>query len=165
MTKERRSYAVVLVCAMCGLLVAASAATNSYSQAQGVAAGSDMEVLHGAHVMRVHGAGRPKSGSLIAYQGGLNGTGVQTAPDAVYLIYWGSQWNNNDPSGQAAIQQSFFSGVGGSSWNNSVTQYCEGVAAGTKRCNGAGNPAVNVGGVLAGVWYDSGTAAPSRPTQ
>lgn len=163
MSKERRSYAVVLVCATC--VGAAFGVTSSYSQAQSVVAVSDMEALHGAHVMRIHGAGRPKSGGLLAYQGGLNGAGAQTAPDAVYLIYWGSQWNNNDPSGQGAIQQSFFNGVGGSSWNSSVTQYCEGVPVGTTGCGSSGTDAANLGAVLAGVWFDNGTAAPSHPTQ
>jgi serine protease len=124
-----------------------------------------MEVLHGAHVMHVFGARHRTSGALLAYHGGLNGTGVQTAPDSVYLIYWGSQWNNNDPSGEAAIQQAFFNGVGGSSWNNSVTQYCEGVAPGTTICGSSGTQAANLGAVLAGVWYDNSSAVPSHPTQ
>jgi serine protease len=91
--------------------------------------------------------------------------GVETGPDKVYLVYWGSQWNNNDPSGEAAIQQKFFNGVGGSNWNNSVTQYCEGVSSGTVFCNGAGTAATNPSGVLAGAWYDNASAAPSKPSQ
>src|SRR6185437_9921136 len=78
------------------------------------------------------------SGNNLYYHGGTNGVGVETGVDQVYLIYWGSQWTNNDPSGEAAIQQSFFSGVGGSSWNNSVTQYCEGVVTGTVTCGSSG---------------------------
>jgi serine protease len=58
-----------------------------------------------------------------------------------------------------------FNGVGGSAWNNSVTQYCQGVAAGTVTCGSAGTHATNPTGVLAGVWSDTGAAAPSRPTQ
>jgi len=61
------------------------------------------------------------------YHGGTGGIGVETAPK-IYLVLWGSQWNNNDPSGEAAILQNFYRGVGGSSWLNSVTQYCQGVA-------------------------------------
>ncbi|HXA43327.1 MAG TPA: hypothetical protein VNV65_10510 [Candidatus Solibacter sp.] len=110
-----------------------------------------------------HGGGG--GGSNLSYHGGIGGVGVETGKDRVYLVYWGSQWNNNDPSGEAAIQQSFFNNVGGSSWNNSVTQYCEGVASGTVACNGAGTGATNPTGVLAGVWYDNLSAAPSRPTQ
>jgi serine protease len=92
--------------------------------------------------------------------------GVVTGVDLVYLVYWGSQWNSGDPSGEAGIQQSFFNGVGGSSWNNSVTQYCQGVASGTVFCNGAGTAATNPNGsLLGGVWYDNASAAPSRPSQ
>jgi serine protease len=99
--------------------------------------------------------------------GGTNlsshGGPIQTAPK-IYLVYWGSQWNNNDPSGEAAIQQSFFNHVGGSSWSNSVTQYCEGVPSGTVFCNGAGTPAGN-NTTLGGVWFDNAAAAPSKPSQ
>jgi hypothetical protein len=111
-------------------------------------------------------AARPTRSSNLYYHGGINGVGVETGVDKVYLVYWGSQWTNNDPSGEASIQQSFFNGVGGSSWNKSVTQYCEGVSSGTIFCNGAGTAATNpTAGVLAGVWYDSASAAPTSPTQ
>jgi serine protease len=106
------------------------------------------------------------SGNNLYYHGGIGGVGVETGADKVYLVYWGSQWNSNDPSGEATIQQNFFNHVGGSSWNNSVTQYCEGVASGTVTCGGSGTPATNPKGVLlAGVWYDNTSAAPSRPSQ
>jgi serine protease len=67
----------------------------------------------------------------LTYHGGIGGIGVETPPK-IYVVFWGpgrgkrhdSQWNNNDPSGEAAILQSFYSGVGGSSSLNSVTQYC-----------------------------------------
>jgi hypothetical protein len=105
----------------------------------------------------------------LSYHGGTSdgsaGTiGVETAPK-VYLVFWGSQWNNNDPSGEASILQSFLNGVGGSSWLNSVTQYCQGVASGTFFCNGAGTAAGNPAGILAGVWYNNASAAPSHPRQ
>src|SRR6266403_727840 len=98
------------------------------------------------------------------YHGGTAGIGVETAPK-IYLVLWGSQWNNNDPSGESTILQNFYNGVGGSSWLNSVTQYCQGVASGAVFCNGAGTPAGNQKGMLAGVWADNGNAAPSKPRQ
>ncbi len=125
--------------------------------------GQGNEVLDKAIIMRPRGAARASSTGNLSYHGG--NPGVETGGDKVYLVYWGTQWNNNDPSGEAAIQQSFFNGVGGSSWNNSVTQYCEGVASGTIFCNGAGTAATNPNGVLAGVWYDNASAAPSHPRQ
>jgi serine protease len=110
--------------------------------------------------------GRPGGGSNnLYYHGGVGGIGVETAP-RVYLVLWGAQWNNNDPSGEAAILQSFYQGLGGSSWLNSVTQYCQGVASGTIVCNGAGQAAGNPSsGIFAGVWSDNAISAPSRPSQ
>jgi serine protease len=112
-----------------------------------------------------HG-GRPSKSKELTYHGGVGGSGVVTGPSPkVYLVLWGSQWNSNDPSGEAGTLQSFLSGVGGSSWNNSVTQYCQGVASGTTFCNGAGAPASNASGVFGGTFVDSAAAAPSRPSQ
>lgn len=128
-------------------------------------------VIH-ATVQAARQASRPGSASTssdLSYHGGtsdgLAGTiGVETAP-RVYLVLWGSQWNNNDPSGEAGIVENFLGNVGGSSWLNSVTQYCQGVATGTFFCNGAGQAAGNPAGILIGVWADNAGAAPNRPRQ
>jgi len=98
------------------------------------------------------------------YHGGTGGIGVETAPK-IYLVLWGSQWNSNDPSGEAAILENFYRGVGGSSWLNSVTQYCQGVASGTVTCGTSGTHAGNQTGIFAGVWADNASSAPSRPKQ
>jgi len=98
------------------------------------------------------------------YHGGIGGIGVETAPK-VYLVLWGSQWNNNDPSGEAAILENFYRGVGGSSWLNSVTQYCQGVATGTVTCGTSGTHAGNQTAIFAGVWADNASSAPSKPRQ
>src|SRR5215470_13559099 len=110
-----------------------------------------------------HAAG--SSGEL-SYHGGIGGVGVETAP-VVFLVLWGSQWNNNDPSGEENILENFYGGVGGSSWANSVTQYCQGVPTGTVFCNGAGTPAGNPSGIFAStqVWADNASPAPSHPRQ
>jgi serine protease len=104
------------------------------------------------------------SGGNLTYHGGVGGVGVETAPK-VYLVFWGSQWNNGDPSGEATILERFYGGVGGNSWTNIVTQYCQGVASGTTFCNGAGSPAGNPSGVFAGYFYDNASAAPTHPKQ
>jgi serine protease len=98
------------------------------------------------------------------YHGGIAGVGVETAPK-IYLVLWGSQWKNTDPSGEASILQKFYSGVGSSAWLNSVVLYCQGVSSGTYHCNGAGHAAGNPAHILAGVWYDNASAAPSSPGQ
>ncbi len=113
-----------------------------------------------------HGSGSRSSGTtkLLSYHGGTGGIGVETTPK-VYLVMWGSQWAN-DPSGEALVLEHFLTGVGGSPWLNSVTQYCQGVATGTVSCNNTGTPAGNQPGIFAGgYWYDNASAAPSRPSQ
>jgi hypothetical protein len=112
---------------------------------------------------------QPATATNLYYHGGTSdgssGTiGVETAP-RVYLVLWGSQWTNNDPSGEAGIVESFLTGASGSSWLNSVTQYCQGVASGTFFCNGAGTAAGNKTGEFIGFWYDNATAAPTHPKQ
>jgi len=106
------------------------------------------------------------SGNLSYHGGTSDGSagviGVETAPK-VYVVFWGSQWSS-DPSGEAATVQAFLGKVGGSSWNNTVTQYCQGVASGSFTCSG-GQPAGNPSNVLAGSWYDNGSSAPRHPTQ
>jgi serine protease len=125
----------------------------------------DMERFRETHSHAAHGAtGASGTASELQYRGGTGGIGVETAP-RVYVVFWGSQWINGDPSGEAAILEAFYNGVGGSSWLNSVTQYCQSVASGTVFCKGAGTPAGNPVGILAGYWYDNASAAPSRPRQ
>src|SRR5260370_2687260 len=148
----KRSHPLVVVTLALAIAVAITLASSFNSVS---ASSASREALPTIHLLKVksachHGCGGGSNN--LSYHGGTGGVGVETGSDKVYLVYWGSQWNSNDPSGEAAIQQKFFNGVGGSSWNNSVTQYCEGVSSGTIFCNGAGTAAVNPKGVLAGVW-------------
>jgi len=125
----------------------------------------DMKRFREANGNPRHG-GQAGTPSELNYHGGIGGIGVETAPK-IFLVLWGSQWSN-DPSGEATILENFYSGAGGSSWLNSVIQYCQGVASGTVFCNGAGQAAGNPSGIFASttnVWRDNGSAAPRRPTQ
>jgi hypothetical protein len=115
----------------------------------------DAGKVHAAH----GGGGGPTSKNLY-YHGGA----VETAPK-IYLVLWGSQWNHNDPSGEAAILESFYSGIGGSSWLNTVTQYCQGVASGATSCGSNGTRAGNQASMFAGVWDDNTSTAPTHPKQ
>jgi len=125
----------------------------------------EMERFRETHPKAAHGStGAAGTASQLQYHGGSGGVGVETAPK-IYLVFWGSQWINGDPTGEAAILEAFYNGVGGSAWLNSVTQYCQGVASGTIFCNGAGKAAGNPVGLLAGYWYDNQSAAPSKPRQ
>ncbi|HZC07517.1 MAG TPA: hypothetical protein VE338_17920 [Ktedonobacterales bacterium] len=168
MKRSRSMFFASLATAGAAVAAAALIMTASVGQASAAPKSSGTEVFHSIHTMGVKGAtqhSRPTHSSNLSYHGGTGGVGVETGADKVYLIYWGSQWNSNDPSGEASIQQNFFNHVGGSSWNNSVTQYCEGVSSGTITCGTSGTHATNPTGLLAGVWYDNASAAPSSPTQ
>jgi serine protease len=127
------------------------------------AAAASSEVVHGnaAHVMKVKGvkpAGGTGSSNLYSHGGA-----VETTP-GVYIVYWG--WTS-DPSGEKAYQLNFFNGVGGSSWINSTTQYCQNVPSGTYFCTSASTPqyVTNPSAQLKGTWADNTNALPSRITQ
>jgi serine protease len=101
---------------------------------------------------------RQRTITQLAYGGGQ----IQTAPE-VFLVFWGSQWAS-DPSGEAAILQSFYSGIGGSSWENTDTQYCQGAAVGATTCKKGTTPVGNPAGELGATpWYDNASAAPAKP--
>lgn len=163
-----------IVLPVLGLLVATAPLVYSQNNDTGggkrqIESGMPPVMIHPTVEAAEHARGelhpaRPTRSKNLSYHGGYNGVGVETAP-LVYLVFWGSQWNNNDPSGEASILENFYSGVGSSSWLNSVTQYCQGVPSGTFFCNGAGHAAGNPAGIFAGVWSDNGSAAPSQPSQ
>jgi serine protease len=133
----------------------------------GAASGSS-GVIHTEKFMPIRGAananghGRPVRSNQLSFHGG--NPGVISSGDKVYLVRWGAGWST-DPSGEVALLQSFFGKVGGSSWNNSVTQYCDLIATGTVTCGSSGRHAANPTGVLGGTWLDTTNAAPAHPSQ
>jgi Putative Ig domain len=121
------------------------------------------------------------SANDLNYGGGIDGIGVTTGHEKVYLVFYGSQWgtqstNSNgdvtlsgDPSGEAPYDQEFIKGLGTGNelWSGVMTQYCEGVAAGTQICPASNTSHVAYptgGGALAGVWVDESTASPAQAT-
>src|SRR4051794_28417902 len=144
--------------------------------------GSTLNRVQGYRHGLVHYLGLPSLplvGNLnnLSYGGGNSGVGVTTGAPKVYLVFWGSQWgtagtdaNGNttfsgDPKGAAPRLQQFFKGVGTNNelWSGTQTQYCEGVATGSQTCP-ASAPHVGypTGGALAGVWANTGSAAPGQ---
>jgi len=159
----RRRYlcgALVGVLAIAGALTTSAAARPTGSHA--LAKLSVMRPLGFKPVQRAKA--KPTRTNNLAYRGGIGGIGVETAPK-VYLVLWGSQWNNNDPYGEAGRLQDFFNGVGGSSWLNSVSQYCQGVASGTTTCPTNSQHAGNQANIYVATWQDNTSAAPAHPTQ
>ncbi len=118
------------------------------------------------HGMGIKGAtGHSRTTSYLKYQGGS----VETTP-VVYIDYWGSQWSTGFSTGGYTSAQAqtytndFFGNVGGSKWDNTNTQYCQGVATGTINCGTSGTHITNPTAQLAGTWNDT-SSVPSSPTQ
>ena len=120
------------------------------------------------------------SANDLNYGGGIDGIGVTTGHEKVYLVFYGSQWGtqstnangdvvlSGDPSGQAPYQQELYKGLGtgGELWSGVMTQYCDGVAVGAQTCPASNTEhvAYPTGGALAGVWVDESTASPNQAT-
>jgi Putative Ig domain len=120
------------------------------------------------------------SANDLNYGGGIDGIGVTTGHEKVYLVFYGSQWgtqstNSNgdvtlsgDPSGEAPYLQEFFKGLGtdNETWSGTATQYCDGVAVGAQSCPASNTEhvAYPAGGALSGVWVDESTASPAQAT-
>lgn len=116
----------------------------------------------------------------LRYGGGVDGIGVTTGTEKVYLVFYGSQWGtagtgsngdvtlSGDPSGVAPYLQQLFKGLGtgGDTWSGVMTQYCQGVSTGATSCPASNefHVAYPAGGPLAGVWVDESAAAPSQAT-
>ncbi len=171
----RGSVGTLFVLLLVGMVQAQAAPPMDYSGNPGgvryLEEGQPAVVIHATvqAQRQARAGGFASSSSNLYYHGGVSDgssgyISVETAPK-VYLVLWGSQWNGNDPYNEAANEQNFLSGVGGSSWLNSVTQYCQGVASGTYTCPSGSQFAGNPQGILAGVWYDNSSAAPNKPRQ
>lgn len=91
--------------------------------------------------------------------------GAVSVTPTVYLVFWGSQWSS-DPAGAAPALTAFFTNVGGTTntWTAITTQYCSGPTSGITTCGTGTSSITQPASVLAGVWYDSATASPNRPS-
>jgi len=134
------------------------------------------------HVMpTVHGAVRaPAVVRQLRYGGGVDGIGVTTGHEKVYVVFYGSQWGtvgsaggyttlSGDPRGMAPRLQAMYAGLGtsGELWSGVMTQFCQGVALHATSCPSGTVPHVAYptgGGVLAGVWADEATSSPGTAT-
>jgi len=117
------------------------------------------------------------SSNTLSYGGSIDGIGVTSGKEKVYVVFWGTQWGtqstdsngnltfSNDASGAAPRLQNMFKGVGtgGELWSGVMTQYCDGsgVATGATSCSAsAAHVAYPTGGAYTGVWYDNSAAEP-----
>lgn len=125
-----------------------------------------------------HPAQAALSASNLNYGGAIDGIGVTTGQEKVYLVFFGSQWGSQgtdasgnvtlsgDPSGEAPYLQRLMKGLGtnGDLWSGVMTQYCDGVAAGSQSCPASNTEhvAYPVSPPFAGVWVDESTASPQQ---
>jgi hypothetical protein len=123
------------------------------------------DVVHMMHGNAARPGGGSRTSPLLTFHGGA----VQTSP-AVYVVFWGSQWINNDQAGVAQRVTDFLGGLYGAkdTWSTSTTQYCQLVPSGSTNCAlaSAANRISHPGGSpLLGVLNDSSVTAPVHPKQ
>jgi hypothetical protein len=128
---------------------------------------------------RQHPGVRAASATNLTYGGGIQGIGVTTGPEKVYLVFLGRQWGtrgtdghgnltlSHDSSGDAPYLQKMLKGLGtnGDPWSGVPTQFCDGANVNSQTCTADTlHVAYPVGGVLRGVWADQSAAAPGHAT-
>jgi PKD repeat protein len=114
----------------------------------------------------------------LSYGGGVGGVGVMSGQNKVYLVFYGTQWGTsstdasgnlaftNDAAGAAGAAQKMFKGIGtnGETWQNELTQWCNGAASGATSCAAGLTRIPRQTNILAGVWYDNAVASPAAAT-
>ena len=169
------------VAGIAAVFLAAALATPARAQAPDGAAPHYYPTVDVARARREAGSSSQRSTSFytppLKFRGAPGELGITTGTPQVYLVFWGSQWGtenppgsanfSNDPSHVAPRLVALLSGIGTNSelWSGVMTQYCEGVPAGTTVCP-ASAPHVPypTGGPLAGVWADTSLPTPSSST-
>ncbi len=142
---------------------AAAAAAPQPATGASLVGAETMGIFHGAKGS--HGKPKPSGNKNLSFGGGS----VQTAPK-VYISFWGTEWSDTFSTGgySSAVAQTyiegFFGNVGGSPWNNVVTQYCQGVTVGTQSCGANADVIVNGSNQLGGTWNDP-ASVPNHPSQ
>ncbi len=148
------------------LLLSPAQLTQARALAQGSAAdrGGHLERFHAMPAKAAKGTHQSHTTNM-TYHGGP----VETEP-AVYISWWGPEWSAGFSTGGYTSAQAqayianFFGNVGGSSWENINTQYCQGVPTGTINCGASGTHIQNLANQLKGTWNDP-SAVPSKPSQ
>ena len=83
---------------------------------------------------------------------------IQDIPE-VYLIVWGSQWNNGDPYNEISYLENLYKNISGTSYYNTLTQYCDRIKQFTTNCK-KGRRLKNEVRFM-GTYYDTADSVPS----
>jgi hypothetical protein len=162
--RPRRLALLSILAALALIATAGGGAAAARSGQAGLAAAGGIEAMP---IFGARARPRPQKSPNLLSHGGP----IQASPK-VYISYWGPEWTNGFGSGSTssasaqAYVNGFFDSVGGSAWNNVVTQYCTTSSGNTTCPSGAvhiSNPDV-FDNTSAYVWNDP-TAVPSKPTQ
>ncbi len=110
--------------------------------------------------------------------GGVGGVSVMSGQNKVFLVFYGTQWGTsstdsngnlaftNDAAHAAGAAQQMFKGIGtnGETWQNELTQWCNGAASGATSCASGLTRIPRQSNIVAGVWYDNGVTSPTAAT-
>ena len=154
-----------------------SPVTNPYSPAynHSYRHGAEPTITQMAKIRAYEHTHPATSANTLSYGGGIDGIGVTSGTEKVYLVFWGTQWGtrstdshgnltfSNDTAGAAPYLQNLFKGLGtgGELWSGTMTQYCDGssVSSGATSCaSTTAHVGYPTGGAFAGVWYDNSGA-------
>ena len=138
---------LVAAAALVGGMAAATASpaspSNSPVHAHGV-----LPTVSKAQAARAH-MNPAITSKTLQYGGGIDGIGVTSGKEKVYVVFWGTQWGtsstdsngnlkfSNDTLGAAGRVQQMIKGLGtgGEQWSGVMTQYCDGsVSYGATSC-------------------------------
>jgi hypothetical protein len=140
------------------------------SDASGPAAPGDYAIpaAHGRPPLPAHAGGKseglgrsaPSTTSLdyLLYRGGW----TQTSP-RLYIVYWGDWSSASDVYNVQNRLYYFLSGVGGSAWNRTATEYAYNCGIGTFSCPSTAVHIQNTPNQLQSWWKDT-SAVPAVPT-
>ncbi|MEO6137846.1 MAG: PPC domain-containing protein [Luteimonas sp.] len=137
----------------------------------------DMKQWAKSHAAQ-NAAAAATNAKTLSYGGGVGGVGVMSGQNKVYLVFYGTQWGTsstdangnlkftNDAAGAAGAAQQMFKGIGtnGETWQNELTQWCNGAASGATSCAAGLTRIPRQTNIVAGVWYDNGVTSPTAAT-
>jgi hypothetical protein len=160
-----RSRRVLALLASLSMVIAGSSLASAHPASVATSPGTEVLPIFRGHVQAA--SHRPVRNNNLSSHGGP----IQVTPK-VYISWWGPEWSSGFTTGgyTSATAQTyntnFFSSVGGSGWNNVVTQYCMNVPSGTQNCASVAGATFiqNPSSQFGGAWNDT-TAVPASPTQ
>lgn len=159
--RARRATCLLAAGAFCATsLTAAATATAQAAPSLRLGTPAGLKPIHPGAVSDV-----PASANTLTLQTS-NTQGAVSPHPKVYLVFWGSQWSS-DPAKAKPAMKNFFKGLHGTpdTYDNILTQYCEGLPAGTSHCGASGTHIVkSTTSILGGTWNDNATPEPTSAT-